>query len=723
MSSAIDVEEISVQRDALISAKMRFAPESQSVRETAVERLVKQVLFHSKTPLSLPQIETGVDHAVGEGLTAVQIHEVKKALGRLDRGKEVSGHGTGLDGRTYRLTDDARGEIDLLRRSAQSRVDKVVKSLFRNAPGGEGLYRRPFMDCLRLIFSGVAETYVRLLKKEIEQGHFVSADAVSKAIVKTAKEHPSVDERALERGVIAFLRDSNPDYDAIKYNMTQNYYLMRLLGLDPEGYLLTKKVFGDAVLYIDTNILVNALEPSSRLFKSFEALSRACRTLGINLRVAQISLDEHRGVVSYHRELVQKVDDHIPDETAPKINNVFFQAFRAARSKNPDIKVATVFKKFYAIRDELEASHSVELVDDIWFDQQRTEPETTKLMKVVQKKSEKRRLGEPKRYKAALHDALMLRWIERERIDEHGPVWLLTIDSTLGSFTPKESNDRRPLAMTLDALLQWISPVAASEDLEGDLRDIFSEALKYQLLPHDTFLDLKDFLVFANMEWSCKELPAEDVEGCVQYIKTEAAHLDPSKAANREKLSRELARFFVDPARKYHDEVSRLVDKLKAKDEELAKIRERSEAEATRLQTENREAVERAKKKAALDLEAAETARQNEIKERDQRIDALEDRVSQHDGREAQRTIQRSARWRLALVVLLCLLLEAGALWLGVEYGKGRNALQKIGSLAWLLGLPVPVTLVAGWFFIGRERLLSLGWLFMKLFRADEGFT
>lgn len=719
MSSILDAQEISIQRDALISAKMRFAPETQSVRESAVERLVKQVLFLSKTPLSLAQVETGVDRTVGEGLTAVQVHEVKGALRRLERANELTGQGEGLKGRTYCLTDDASEDIDVLRRSAQSRLDKVVNGLFKNAPGGEGKYRTPFMDCLRLIFRGVAETYVRLLKKEIDQGDFVSTEAVPKAIEKIAAQHPEVDAHFLERGMVAFLRDNNPDYDTIKYNMTQNYYLMRLLGLDPEGYLLTKKVFGDAILYIDTNILVNAVEPSARLHKSFQALSKACKALGINLRVAQISLDEHRGVVAYHRQLLQKVEGQIPDATAAKIDDVFFQAYRVAKKQDPDISVTAVFKRFYAINEELARNHAVELVDDGWFDEQKNQAATKKLVKVVQKKSEKRRSGEPKREKAALHDALMLRWIEREREEEDTPVWFLTIDSTLRTFTPRESNDRRPLTMTLDALLQWISPVAASEDLEEDLHDIFSQALKYQLLPHDTFLDLKDFLVFANMEWSCKELPAEDVEGCVQYIKTEASHLDPSKPGDREKISRELARYFVDPARKYKDEVARLVEDLKTKDAELTKIKETSEAEIERLHVENREALERAMKGAAADLAAGEADRRADVAEKDRRIGALEQRVTEHDRKEAQQSLRTSARWRLLFVLLLFLALEVGAIWLGLDHGRGRNALQRIGSLAYLLGIPVPLTLAAGWFFIGKERLLALGWLFKMLFRAE----
>ena len=70
------------------------------------------------------------------------------------------------------------------------------------------------------------------------------------------------------------------------------------------------------------------------------------------------------------------------------------------------------------------------------------------------------------------------------------------------------------------------------------------------LLPQNIFFDTRDFLVFGEMEWSTKELPADDVEDCIRSLKSAHPNLDPTDPADREKISREIAKFFADPGKK-----------------------------------------------------------------------------------------------------------------------------------------------------------------------------
>jgi hypothetical protein len=51
--------------------------------------------------------------------------------------------------------------------------------------------------------------------------------------------------------------------------------------------------------------------------------------------------------------------------------------------------------------------------------------------------------------------------------------------------------------------------------------------IKYRLLPQERIFNLEDFLIFHEMHMSCKELPAEDVEECIRYIKVNAPMLAP----------------------------------------------------------------------------------------------------------------------------------------------------------------------------------------------------
>jgi hypothetical protein len=55
----------------------------------------------------------------------------------------------------------------------------------------------------------------------------------------------------------------DPDFDAVKWTLAQNCYVAKAIGLDPTGFILSKDVFGNSVLYLDTNVLMEAMEPTS----------------------------------------------------------------------------------------------------------------------------------------------------------------------------------------------------------------------------------------------------------------------------------------------------------------------------------------------------------------------------------------------------------------------------------------------------------------------------
>ena len=54
------------------------------------------------------------------------------------------------------------------------------------------------------------------------------------------------------------------------------------------------------------------------------------------------------------------------------------------------------------------------------------------------------------------------------------------------------------------------------------------------------------------------------------------------------------------------------------------------------------------------------------------------------------------------------------------KYGDGNNMFQKAINSGLFLTTPVPLTILTGWFLIGKERLKSLGWPFMKIFKQDQ---
>ena len=278
---------------------------------------------------------------------------------------------------------------------------------------------------------------------------------------------------------------------------------------------------------------------------------------------------------------------------------------------------------------------------------------------------------------------MLLQWIWKEREDTSENTWLVTLDTTLPRVMPK--NDGTTIsypAITLDAIIQWISPVVIYRDTD-EIAAIFSEAVKYQLLPQDSFFDLRDFLMFAEMEWDCKDLPVEDVEECIRFIKKNAPNLDPNNPRDREILAREITKFFADPGRKYKREIQRI-------ESEIASMEGRHHLEI----------LERDRKDA----------------ENEKQIEELKQQQAEQERKD---NLKKSAQKRASIAFLLLILVEVIAIYIAGLFGNGQNTVQRIMNL-WLIptvafGLWIP----ASWFIIGKERIQALGWPVTKILKDN----
>ena len=81
---------------------------------------------------------------------------------------------------------------------------------------------------------------------------------------------------------------------------------------------LSEKLFSGCCFYLDTNVIIPALEETELFHTSFKGLQKACGRLRADLRVCQISLDELRNLTVSKRGVLKQVGQEIPDATAPK---------------------------------------------------------------------------------------------------------------------------------------------------------------------------------------------------------------------------------------------------------------------------------------------------------------------------------------------------------------------------------------------------------------------
>jgi hypothetical protein len=685
------MEEYSIidKRALVFAARMRFSPQSQVIRDIALEKIIERqlMILDKEAGVSLEELKEQKDICLFDGTNILTDLDLNNAIQRLNEKNKLVILDDGNE-YMYRLSKESLVEFIDSQRSTKELIKKVLNTLFRNAPNDISFYQTPFLECLCIIFSHLGEFYVRVIKGDVDLDDLLRSPVINDAFQTIRLKYKDLDIHYFEATVLSFFEEINPDYASIKWNMAQNYYISKVIGLDPSGFLLSKEIFGDANFYLDTNVLVHALEPLARHHKSFKVLSDACKKIGSNLKVCQISLNELNNLIIAQRILLEKVANSIPAKTAPKIRSVFFKLYKEKLETNGSVDFDELFECFNNVMEELGASYDVELVDDEWFDSATNETETLELIDEI-KRLYKNKRKRQKSTNSALHDALLLRWLQLERNKSNKNNWVLTLDTSLPSYLHKQiKTPGHQLAMTLDALLQWISPIIGVYDDsdENEVATIFSEAVRAHILPQERLFDLKDFLVFAEMEWETKELPSEDVEDCIRYIKKIAPELDTPEAVDREKITHEISRFFTDPGRKFKKDMQKL-------ESEIGKVRSERTIDSDKFK--------------------------KEINERDKEIEKLKGSISTLKEHIAEKELRSSAQKRLVILTFILLFIEGLIAFLSYKYGEGQNYFQKLlnswtmfltGSILWLM---------ISWFILGKDRIRLLGWGFMKFFKSE----
>ena len=116
------------KRSVLFSARMRFSPEMQPVRQTAIDKILEQNLLAANSPsgLTLKELENQGAFCFAGGAPAISRVDIELSLGRLEQNNKVVLKGMGKH-RKCKLSDDATNELWKLQESTENRFSRVVE--------------------------------------------------------------------------------------------------------------------------------------------------------------------------------------------------------------------------------------------------------------------------------------------------------------------------------------------------------------------------------------------------------------------------------------------------------------------------------------------------------------------------------------------------------------------------------------------------------------------
>lgn len=699
--------ELDRQRAVLLDLRLRFAPEVQPVKELAIDGIIEQILFMAGIGSQLSVAEIQTQYAgIADGFSVTST-DITASLDRLVQKGQVleSGRGNRL---RYDLADESRVRVASTRDQTDSCIAVVLNDLFGHAPGGPEFYRDAFLLSIYSVLSRVIEENIHWVLGEVLRGTY-DQPSLPEAIGVASKFTAGIDRTTLEHGIVRFFREVSPDYTTLKWNLAQNYYVLRAIGMHEESRLLTSEIFNNAVFLIDTNVLVRILDDTSPEHQAFHGFVSACRASNIAIQVCRPHLSELINLVSAHLSQLEKGIDSVPAELLPKVESLLTDRYIELVDRGierPDRN--QILGHLKDPETALKQLFDIDVVDDIWFSDrghnQDLEDFTSVLLNTAanrtNRKSSKRtwrRNPHPARQVktrgAAKVDALVLLWVSN-RIGAGERCWLVTLDRTLPGVVPRRSK-ANSLAIPFQALLLWVSPIAASDDISEAYMRLLSE----RLLPPERFLTFDDFHLLHELGVRAKTLPPEDVVKSIQYIHANATGLDLSNANDRERISHKLGRFVVDRERKMQEEMQRVQNESRLIREENARIL----TDSKKRETETAERIE--------ELE----------KSWEKRLKQSQGELTDFIAATQREKLKQSAIIRLLIIMAVFVVLLLGTGWTAIHYGDGKNFFQDLQTAWPLFGGCVAITLGLGRLLLGPERLRLLGYGIAGVFKADKG--
>ncbi|MGB5217435.1 MAG: hypothetical protein WBN66_03955 [Smithella sp.] len=397
-------------RSVLLGARMRFSPTGASVREEAIDRILEQNLAYAdQTGLREEELRNIIRlPGANPILTVADTHAGLLRL--IGRGHVVKKPPAGSG--KFILSADMGHEIEQAIDQTQKSWDAVIKDLFSAAGGPQSQYADAFIEVLCYVLSRMSSGYISVMIGKDTQ-NFDTRHLIKHANDTVLKSHPVTDKKALEFGVTRFFQESTPQFDAIKWNMAQNFYVAFALGIDPKARVLSSELLAGAVVYLDTNVLIPGLIPEDRHHDGFQEVIKTCRDLKIKIKVMQITVDELRRIVGTHAAVLRQVYDRIPTETLSKVRCFLLQSYMHLIKKEHDLPLDTFLARFQAPIDTLREAFDLEIEDDVWFDKECNSPATKQLAQKLSAKFKSMR-GRSKTDEASRHDALLLRWVEED---------------------------------------------------------------------------------------------------------------------------------------------------------------------------------------------------------------------------------------------------------------------------------------------------------------------
>ncbi|MBN2396014.1 MAG: hypothetical protein JXC36_06090 [Candidatus Atribacteria bacterium] len=546
-------------RNILASALFQYSTKFQTFKQTALDKIVERIFYATdKTSINLREIQDTFQRDIGYVLPIGIFDESIKRLIKSNRILQVKDKHD-----EYSLNDGIKTELASIQSSFDRLFQRIIDKLFNNAPENRANYHEPFWFAMSYIFSNIGKFSAKLIEGQLDKETYIKP-VLEKCFQKIENKF-KINHQFFEKRIKFFFEETkDPAFNNFKWSLAQNYFIANSLGINPNSEVFSEEIFKNSILYLDTNVLLSLVSKNNRYYSNALSFIKAARKIDLKFCISRITIEEYERWVNAEKTRILVTTKQIPSATRSKIGSCIYQdLIEQSPSVNKDELLNEVIGKYLEYKriiEELIPKDKLEYVDDVWFEEIESKDEYDETIAIVKEKYNEigiRAKGE----NAAIHDAKMLLWLKKQQIDSGSNCWFITADSSLPLIVLDgvEKSD----SILLEVILQWLVPLTKENGTE-EFQNTFSEILKNRLLPKDILYEVNDFVIFEELHMECSELPSQDVEECILYLRKSAPNLNPNDPKDREKLANRIAVYFADPGRKYKTE---LTERLKENQE------------------------------------------------------------------------------------------------------------------------------------------------------------
>jgi hypothetical protein len=700
----------------------RYATHFQPLRLDAIDSIVSQALTTARRTdyLTIEEIYILIEQLTGAySVTRVAIRESVNRLRTAGVLETVQSGGQAA----YRMSADEFSKIDAERVMSEKRLETISQRLFGGAVHDDTIYKEALLQLLYDISDRLGQDSASLLMASFANRAMLASTEVTRIIEAYCRDHRQLDCGILRDAIWAFFSDTkDPDIEAFKWHLVQSHYVTKLLGLGAEGDDFSTDLFDDSTFYLDTNIIISAVDTLDSGHRAAESLMRMLKKMNARVMMTGRTIDELQKWVDDQIDKAFKIRDYIPDQLPSRLDSIIFR-IAGELDFDRDRVTEEVHRQFLDPVSRLKERYAldVEVDGDPWLEQHQESAETTALSKILQDR--KRSMGtRPKSQTPAKHDALMLRYVDHLRKVQGGRYWFLTNDWTLPGVLVS-GRDRFSAGILSDGILQWVGLAEADLASGTAARFGLSQLWRRRILPYASFLHVRDFEWLASVDLSCKDLPVDEVERFARMVRASAPELDPTSIQDQQRWLAEFSRHFADPqgvVRRTRQDAAEAAERAAAAEERATAASEAlNDATARLAETESRltEVLhdEARRAKAAAEHETQISTRldevsqqlnesQRQLSEYQRQLTESQQQLTETLRRQDQqrmRTLRLQARLIVAASVLVTISVCALWIFLSIVHGPfdgiynvmlaAGSMLATIGAIRhicrWMLGL------------------------------------